>query len=150
MSATRAPRSRAATPAPDQCRTASPERDQLPPEEIEWHASRPWRWTAGTGISLVVLATLHIVAQHFVVHGTGGLRTYHEVLQYISSPVIFILECGFLLAVTVHGMLGIRSILLDLDLGVRMRRHLDKILWTVGTVTVTYGLILLSVLASRS
>ena len=120
------------------------------PEEAQWSASRPWRWTAGTGIALVVLATLHIVAQHFVVSGTGGLRTYHEVLQYISSPVIFILEVGFLVAVTIHGMLGIRSILLDLDLRERTRRHLDSILWTVGTVTVCYGLVLLITLATRA
>ena len=35
-------------------------------------SARAWRWTAGSGIALVVLATAHIVAQHFVVHGTGG------------------------------------------------------------------------------
>ncbi len=150
MSALGTPETKPVTPASDELRVAAPDEPQVAPEELQWHASRPWRWTAGSGLALIVLATLHIVAQHFVVSGPGGLRTYHEVLQYISSPVIFVLECGFLLAVTVHAMLGLRSILLDLDLRARTRRHLDKILWTLGTLTVGYGLILLIVLASRS
>ncbi|MGO9900458.1 MAG: hypothetical protein ACLP0J_12345 [Solirubrobacteraceae bacterium] len=150
MSVIGAPESKAVTPASDALRAVASEEMQVAPEEIQWQASRPWRWTAGSGLALVVLATLHIVAQHFVASGPGGLRTYHEVLHYISSPVIFILECGFLLAVTVHAMLGVRSILLDFDLGARTCRHLDKILWTVGTLTVGYGVALLIALASRA
>lgn len=117
--------------------------------EIEWSASRPWRWTAGSGIALVVLATMHIVAQHFVVHGTGGLRTYHQVLQYLSNPVFVVVECAFLLALVIHAMLGLRSILLDFDLGPRTRRHLSKLLWGLGTVTFCYGAAVVLILASR-
>lgn len=101
-------------------------------------------------MALVVLATAHIIAQHFTVHGTGGLRTYHDVLSYVANPVMFIIEAAFLIAVTIHAMLGLRSILLDFDLGERTRRHLSRLLWTLGTVTVVYGMVLLSVLASRS
>ncbi len=117
--------------------------------EIEWSASRPWRWTAGSGIALVVLATMHVVAQHFIAHGTGGLRTYHQVLQYLSNPVFVVVECAFLLALTVHAMLGLRSILLDFDLGPRTRRHLSKLLWALGTVTFCYGTAVVLILASR-
>jgi succinate dehydrogenase hydrophobic anchor subunit len=113
-------------------------------------SSRAWYWTAGSGMALVALATLHIVAQHFVVHQKGGLRTYGEVLSYISNPVIFVLEMGFLFAVTIHGMLGIRGILHDLDLSPRASRRLDRTLWTIGTVTVVYGTALLVTLAIRS
>ena len=111
---------------------------------------RVWHWTAGSGMALVALATLHIVAQHFVVHQKGGLRTYAEVLSYIANPVIFVLETGFLFAVTVHAMLGIRGILHDLDLSPRAARRLDATLWVVGTVTVAYGMALLVTLAARS
>ena len=45
-------------------------------------------------MALVLLATMHIVAQHFIVHQKGGLRTYDEVLSYIGNPVIFVLESG--------------------------------------------------------
>jgi succinate dehydrogenase hydrophobic anchor subunit len=111
---------------------------------------RLWHWTAGSGMALVLLATLHIVAQHFIVDQKGGLRTYGEVLSYISNPVIFVLEAGFLIAVTIHAMLGIRSVLHDLDLSSRSVRRLDVALWVLGTLTVTYGMGLLITLAARS
>lgn len=125
--------------------TGSPARDYR-----RGRSPRVWHWTAGSGMALVALATLHIVAQHFVVHQKGGLRTYTEVLSYIANPVIFVLETGFLFAVTVHAMLGIRGILHDLDLSPRATRRLDATLWVVGTVTVAYGMALLVTLAARS
>jgi succinate dehydrogenase hydrophobic anchor subunit len=113
-------------------------------------SARAWHWTAGSGLALVALATMHIVAQHFIVHQTGGLRTYSEVLSYIANPVIFILESGFLFAVTIHAMLGVRGILHDLDLNPRTQRRIDTGLWVLGTVTVAYGMALLTTLAIRS
>jgi succinate dehydrogenase hydrophobic anchor subunit len=112
-------------------------------------SARMWRWTAGTGLALVALATLHIVAQHFIVHQKGGLRTYAEVLSYIGNPIIFVLESAFLFAVTIHGMLGLRSVLHDLDLTARTKRRIDVGLWVIGTVTVGYGMALLITLAAR-
>lgn len=113
-------------------------------------SARLWHWTAGSGMALVALATLHIVAQHFIVHQKGGLRTYGEVLSYIANPVIFALEAAFLFAVTIHAMLGIRGILHDRDLSPRTARRLDATLWTVGCLTVVYGMALLIILAVRS
>jgi len=112
-------------------------------------STRVWHWTAGSGMALVLLATMHIVAQHFIVHQTGGLRTYAEVLSYVANPVIFVLEAGFLLVVTIHAMLGIRGILHDLDLSPRAARMLDRTLWTLGSLTILYGLALLTTLALR-
>jgi succinate dehydrogenase hydrophobic anchor subunit len=129
---------------------------QEPPAESRVEAyrsgrsTRVWYWTAGTGIALVVLATMHIVAQHFIVHQKGGLRTYGEVLTYIGNPVIFVLESAFLVAVTIHAMLGVRGVLGDLDLSPKTRRRVDRGLWFLGTVTVGYGMALLITLAVRS
>ena len=113
-------------------------------------SARLWHWTAGSGMALVVLATMHIVAQHFIVHQKGGLRTYAEVLSYISNPIIFVLEAGFLIAVTIHAMLGIRGILHDRDLSARVQRRVDIALWTLGTLTIGYGMALLIILAAKS
>jgi succinate dehydrogenase hydrophobic anchor subunit len=113
-------------------------------------SARLWHWTAGSGMALVLLAGMHIVAQHFVVHQKGGLRTYGEVLSYISNPVIFALEAAFLVAVTIHAMLGIRGVLHDLNLSSRSVRRLDVALWLVGTLTIAYGMTLLIALAARS
>jgi succinate dehydrogenase hydrophobic anchor subunit len=110
-------------------------------------STRVWHWTVGTGLSLVVLATMHIVAQHFIVHLTGGLRTYEEVLSYVANPVIFVLESAFLVAVTIHAMLGVRGLLHDLDLSQTTGRRIDRWLWVVRTATVGYGMVLLITLA---
>ncbi len=109
-----------------------------------------WLWTAGSGLALVIFATAHVIAQHFVVHQVGGLRTYQEVVSYVAEPVMFVIECAFLFSVTIHGLLGVRSVVRDLDLSARTLRRLDAALWTLGTATIVYGLVLMSVLASRA
>jgi len=121
--------------------TTSPERSTR---------SRSWRWTAVTGVSLLVLVTIHMVAHHFVVDEVGGLRTYQHVLDYISTPIIFVIEGVFLVVVTAHAMLGLRSVLLDFGLSEQRRRLLERGLVGLGVVTVIYGFVLIGVLASRA
>lgn len=112
--------------------------------------SRSWRWTAITGVALLALVTIHMVAHHFVVDSIGGLRTYPDVLDYISTPIIVVLEGVFLVVVTAHAMLGLRSVLLDFGLSVRWRGRLERSLVVLGVVTVVYGFVLIGVLASRA
>ena len=110
---------------------------------------RAWRWTVWTGIALVALAAVHLIAQHFIVGDAGGLRNYQQVLDYIGNPLIFAIESGFLVAVTVHGLLGVHRILEDFDLSARVQRRLDAGLWVLGTLTIAYGFVLLITLAIR-
>jgi succinate dehydrogenase hydrophobic anchor subunit len=112
--------------------------------------SRTWRWTALTGVSLLVLVTIHMIAHHFVVEEIGGLRTYDQVLEYIANPLIFVIEGAFLVVVTIHAMLGLRSVVFDLGIGARARRLVNKGLVALGSVTVVYGFVLIGVLASRA
>jgi succinate dehydrogenase membrane anchor subunit len=113
-------------------------------------SARAWRWTVGSGSALLVLAAVHMIAQHFVVGQNGGLRTYQQVLDYLSHPVIFAVESGFLFAVTIHALLGLRGVLLDFDFGPRARRRIDAGLWALGTLTIGYGLVLLITLVARA
>jgi succinate dehydrogenase hydrophobic anchor subunit len=125
---------------------ASPE-----PEVAETHrGSRTWRATALTGVVVLALVTVHMVAHHFVVQQVGGLRTYHQVLNYIANPVILVLEELFLVAVTWHAMLGLRSVLFDLGLPVGWRRRVSRGLAWLGALTVAYGSFLVFTLASRA
>jgi succinate dehydrogenase hydrophobic anchor subunit len=109
-----------------------------------------WRATAYTGVALVVLITVHMVAHHFVVHETGGLRSYEQVLEYVANPVIFAIELLFLVVVTVHAMLGLRGVLFDLATGDRARAWISRGLLVLGVVTVAYGIVLIVTLASRA
>jgi succinate dehydrogenase hydrophobic anchor subunit len=112
--------------------------------------SRTWRWTALTGVALLVLVTIHMVAHHFVVEAVGGLRTYQHVLDYVANPVIFVIESIFLVVVTIHAMLGLRSVLFDFGLSDRSKQLVSKGLVVLGVVTVAYGFMLVAVLASRA
>ena len=114
------------------------------------HRSRTWKATAGSGVALLVLVTVHMVAHHFVVEEVGGLRTYAQVLDYIANPIIFVIECLFLVVVTTHAMLGLRSVLFDFGLSVRAKRLVSRGLLVLGIATVAYGFMLLGVLASRA
>jgi succinate dehydrogenase hydrophobic anchor subunit len=109
-----------------------------------------WRATAFTGIALLALLTVHMVAHHFVVESVGGLRTYDQVLDYIADPVIFAIEGLFLVVVTVHAMLGLRSVLFDLATGERARGWISRGLIALGALTIAYGLVLLGILAARA
>lgn len=109
-----------------------------------------WRVTASTGIGLFVLLAVHMVAHHFVVQSTGGLRTYDQVLDYLSNPLIFIIECLLLAFITIHAMLGLRSVLFDLTTGARARAWISRGLVALGALTLAYGLFLVGTLASRA
>jgi succinate dehydrogenase hydrophobic anchor subunit len=115
-------------------------------------ASRPSSWlsTALTGMGLLVLVTIHMVAHHFVVHEVGGLRTYDQVLAYVSNPLIVVIEVTFLVVVTWHAMLGLRAVMLDLALPARLERLVRPGVTALGILTVVYGLVLLGTLTSRA
>jgi succinate dehydrogenase hydrophobic anchor subunit len=113
-------------------------------------SGRPWIATTLTGVALLVLLGIHMVANHFVVESVGGLRSYRQVLEYISNPAIFAIESIFLLVVTVHAMLGVRGMVLDLDPSPHARRWIDAGLIGVGVLTLAYGSFLLGTLASRA
>jgi succinate dehydrogenase hydrophobic anchor subunit len=109
-----------------------------------------WWVTSFTGVGLLVLLTVHMVAHHFVVESTGGLRTYEQVLDYIANPLILTVEIAFLVLVTVHAMLGLRSVLFDLATGERARTRISRGLVALGVLTVAYGILLVGILAARA
>jgi succinate dehydrogenase hydrophobic anchor subunit len=122
------------------------------PAEDPTDANRPSSWlsTALTGMALLVLVTVHMVAHHLVVEEVGGLRTYDQVLAYVGHPLILVTEATFLVVVTWHAMLGLRAVMLDLALPARLERLVRPGVTVLGIVTVAYGLVLLGILASRA
>jgi succinate dehydrogenase hydrophobic anchor subunit len=113
-------------------------------------APASWLATTITGVALLFLLGVHMVANHFVVRAVGGLRSYRQVLEYLANPAIFAIESLFLLFVTVHAMLGLRGVILDLDPAPRTRRWIDAGLLVLGVGTLAYGYLLLGTLASRA
>ena len=106
-----------------------------------------WLAQVVSGVLLLVLLTVHMVAPHLVVE--GGLRTYDQVIAWIRNPVVFTVEALLLVCVTWHGIAGVHAVLLDLGLRGRTERIVARILGDVAVATVLYGLWLLSMLAFR-
>jgi succinate dehydrogenase hydrophobic anchor subunit len=100
-----------------------------------------WAAQVTSGVLLLVLLTVHMVAQHFVVE--GGLRTYADVVAWIRNPVVFAVEALLLVCVTWHGIAGVHAVLLDLGLRGRTERIVAQVLLGVAVVTIMYGLWLL-------
>ncbi len=97
-----------------------------------------WLLQCASGAGVIGLVGVHWVAQHYL--EAGGLRSYQEVVAYLRQPAAFGLEAAFLIVVTAHALLGVRGVLTDLGLPARLRRPIDTALWTVGLLTVLYGL----------
>lgn len=106
--------------------------------QSQQRSSWGWFWQSVTGIALILLVGLHMVAQHFV--AVGGLRDYRQVVEYLSNPLLVVIEIAFLVAVTAHAMLGVRSILFDLGLNARQERLVTYSCIAVGAVVIIYGL----------
>ncbi len=49
-----------------------------------------WLWQVITGVGLVILLGLHIIANHFI--AKGGLRDFADVVAYLRSPIFLVLE----------------------------------------------------------
>ena len=108
------------------------------PYAQEPKATSAWLWQIGTGVALIPLLGLHVIANHFVVD--GGLRDYADVVSYLHNPIILVLETLFLVTVTAHALLGVRAIALDLGLSDRAQRRLGRALTVVGVLMVGYGI----------
>jgi succinate dehydrogenase hydrophobic anchor subunit len=120
-------------------------------EATRWRRRpRPtFAWVAQviSGLLLLVLLTVHMVAQHFVVE--GGLRSYEQVIDWIRNPVVFAVEALLLVCATWHGIAGVHAVLLDLGLRGRTERIVAQALGYLMVATILYGLWLLSMLAFR-
>jgi len=111
--------------------TSNPfERQQVP--------SWGWIWQALTGVGLVILLALHMIAHHFVAE--GGIRDYAGVVEYLRNPIIVVLEVLFLVTVTTHALLGVRAIVFDLGLSDQAEKRVSSFLAIVGVLTVAYGI----------
>lgn len=97
-----------------------------------------WLVQAITGILLVPILLLHMVAHHFVVE--GGLRDFQQVVDYISNPAIFGITIIFLIVVTIHAALGLRAIIVDLRPSASVRRVVNWVLIIASVAAIIYGI----------
>lgn len=112
--------------------------------------TRDWGWIlqAVTGVAVLGLVTLHMIANHFMV--PEGLRDYSQVVAWLSNPLVVALEVVFLVTVTWHALLGVRAVLYDLGPSRRAARWITRGLALIGVLMVGYGLWLTGVITGQA
>jgi succinate dehydrogenase hydrophobic anchor subunit len=96
-----------------------------------------WLVQAGLGILLVILLAIHLIVNHWA--APHGLLTYTDVVRYYDIPGVAWMEAIFLIVVTVHCLLGLHSILLDLNLSAGATRIATSLLTCAGLTAIAYG-----------
>ena len=104
------------------------------------NAGMMWLAQAVSGLLLIVVLGLHMIANHFVVE--GGLQTYQDVINYLSNPLVVVVELIFLVVVSAHALLGVRALILDLGIKEAAAKRLTAFLALLGVVMVGYGIVL--------
>lgn len=99
-----------------------------------------WLIQAFSGLLLVIILGVHMIAHHFIVE--GGLRDYQQVLAYVNNPVVFTVEVLFVVVAIVHALLGVRAIITDLRPSAGTLRAANWALVVFGALTMGYGVYL--------
>ncbi len=107
-----------------------------------------WLVQAALGAMLVLLLGVHLIVNHWV--APQGLLTYADVVDYYDIPGIVWMEAAFLTAVTVHRLLGLHSILIDLNVRPLISFIVTWLLVLAGVLTILYGLWLIRMIALQS
>jgi succinate dehydrogenase / fumarate reductase membrane anchor subunit len=109
-----------------------------------------WLWLIkiATGPILIIVAFVHLIVNHNLGSAAGGLLTYEDVVRYYQNPLIPAMEILFLISVVTHSLIGLRSIILDLQPGQGTLKGLDWLFILVGAGSVIYGIWLVLKIAS--
>jgi len=105
-----------------------------------------WLLQAGLGITLVILLAVHLIVNHW--DSPQGLLTYADIIHYYGVPGIAWMELLFLVIVTAHYLLGLQSIVFDLNLRPDITRIITRLLRLAGVITILYGAWLIRIVIS--
>ena len=116
-------------------------------EMLNREKSRLWFVKVLAGLLIIFFMTLHMIVNHLV--APEGLLSYQDVLDYYQNPIIPIIEILFLITVIAHCLLGLRSIILDLNPAAGLMKKLDVGLLLLGLISAIYGILLVIIITSR-
>ena len=96
-----------------------------------------WLIKIFTGMAVIIVLGIHLVVNHLV--APNGLLSYADVIAYYKNPIIPAMEILFLVIVVSHSLLGLRSILLDLQPSQIILKWVDRAMLGIGTTAIIYG-----------
>lgn len=106
-----------------------------------------WMFKITAGIFIVILLAVHFIVNHLV--APTGLLSYDDVLRYYQVPVVPVMEVIFLVFVVSHSLVGVRSIILDLNPSEELLRWIDRVLILAGAGFIAYGIWLVVVIVQK-
>lgn len=107
-----------------------------------------WLIKTISGLLVIVLLMVHFIVNHYAIE--GELLTWEGVVVYFSNPWVVVMETTFLVVVVSHALVGLRSVILDLNPSGGVMRIIDRVLVVVGAAAVIYGVWLALEVASFS
>ena len=107
-----------------------------------------WLLKILSGALIIVLLLVHFIVNHYAPE--GALLTWEGVVAYYANPWIVLMEIIFLVVVVTHALIGMRSIILDLNPSKRIMGVIDWLMVLIGTVSVIYGVWLALTVAAFS
>lgn len=90
------------------------------------------------GLFIVIVLGIHFVVNHLV--APEGLLSYADVVAYFQNPWVVAMEISFLVLVVTHALIGLRSILLDLNPSTTMLTIVNWLFPMVGLGAILYGI----------
>ena len=107
-----------------------------------------WLIKIVTGPILLIVATIHLIVNHYI-GSLGGLQTYGDVVRYYKTWYIPAMEAVFLVTVLTHSLIGLRGIILDLRPGETLLKFINWAFILLGMGFGIYGLWLLIIIAGH-
>jgi succinate dehydrogenase / fumarate reductase, membrane anchor subunit len=101
-----------------------------------------WYTQRITGALLVPLLIAHFWVEHFMSKTLlRGDLSYEVILERISNPLWQAIDIGFLLVALLHGLNGLRNIVLDYSrVGPRAARAITVVLIAIGIAWSWWGI----------
>lgn len=110
-----------------------------------------WLWLLKifSGLLILVVLIIHLVVNHFT--APEGLLSFQDVINYYRNyPIVPFMEGFFLIFVIAHSLLGVRSIVLDLNPSKAFTKAMDVVLLVVGLGFSVYGIWLLYAIMAQA
>lgn len=101
-----------------------------------------------SGAALLVLMTVHLVAQHLAV--PTGLRYSDDVIDGLRSPLLLAVEAAVLAFVTYHALAGVRVVLFDIGFSGPTEERIVRLLRIAWIGTVIYGVVLFAAILNAA
>jgi len=107
-----------------------------------------WLYKIMSGLLIFFVLGLHFLVNHLV--EKGGLLSYADVVHYYTNPIIPVIEVTFLVLAVSHSLIGIRSIVLDLNPSGKVLQFIDWCFIALGSAAIFYGIALVIIVVSRA